>query len=129
MPRQLPLAARRRPDIAPEDVGTLLLHSLRYSVGRRSTAPSTTSGLIRCYWHLTDDAHRALLIRDLHEELERAWRLGDARLLGDECDRRTWHALLAWMLAAERPASVSIAAWAEIAGLDPDMAAAVRRLL
>jgi hypothetical protein len=82
MPRQLPLAARRRPDIAPEDVGTLLLHSLRYSVGRRSTAPSTTR-----------------------------------------------HALLAWMLAAERPASDEVAAWAELAGLDPDMAAAVRRLL
>jgi hypothetical protein len=83
--------------MTPHDLGILLLHSLRYSVGRRSTAPSTTASLIRCYWRQTDDAHRALLLRDLTEEIERAWRLGDARLLGDECDRRTWHALLAWM--------------------------------
>jgi hypothetical protein len=90
---------RRRPTTLPDgpDLGILLLHSLRYSLGRRSTAPDTTAELICRYWRHTGDAHRALLRRDLREEIERAWRCVDPRLLGDECDRQTWCALWFWM--------------------------------
>ena len=87
--------------MSPRDLGILLLHSLRYSVGRRSTAPSATAGLIYRYWGDCEPLYRAPLLRDLREEFERAWRLGDPRLLGDECDRQTWAELLIWMHAQQ----------------------------
>jgi hypothetical protein len=87
--------------VTKHDLGTLLLHSLRYSVGRRSTAPSTTADLIRRHWGDCEPQARVLILRDLREEFDQAWRCGDPRLLGDECDRRTWAELLIWMHAQQ----------------------------
>ncbi len=86
---------------SPHDLGTLLLFSLRYALGRRSSAPSDVADMVRRYWGAADTAHRGFLLRDLREGFERAFRLGDGSDLGDECDRQTWAALLIWMYAQE----------------------------
>lgn len=85
--------------IASSDVGALLLWSLRYAMGRRSTAPGDVADCIRRYWHLSDEAHRGFLLRDLREEFERAFRTGGHEMLGDNCDVETWASLLFWMQA------------------------------
>lgn len=84
-------------NVSPHDMGSMLLWSLRYAMGRRSTAPDDVAGCVQRYWSLSDDAHRRFLFRDLHEEFERAFRCGDHRNLGDRCDVETWARLLFWM--------------------------------
>lgn len=79
------------------DIGSMLLWSLRYALGRRSTAPGSVAQCIQRYWHLSDDAHRGYLFRDLVQEVRRAWHGCMPEVLGDECDRWTWIHLLWWM--------------------------------
>lgn len=93
------MSAPYRTGIDRHDLGILLLHSLRYSVGRMSTAPSTTSDLIRNYARAIPDADLGLILRDLREEI-RLDRLSAAfgrSALGHDCDRRTWVELESWL--------------------------------
>jgi len=78
-PRSLPLTR--------DAAWPLLLHSVRYAVGRRSTAPSTTADLVRRYWRLLLPEQVAQIVREIREE----------RYLGDECDARTWTEMCEWL--------------------------------
>lgn len=78
-PRSLPLT--------PDAAWPLLLHSVRYAVGRRSTAPSTTADLVRRYWRLLTREQVAQIVREIREE----------KYLGDSCDVATWTELCEWL--------------------------------
>jgi hypothetical protein len=78
-PRSIPLT--------PDAAWPLLLYSVRYAVGRRSTAPSTTVDLVRRYWRLLLPEQVAQIVREIREE----------KYLGDSCDVATWTELCEWL--------------------------------
>ena len=84
-------------DLKGTDLSFLLVSALRYAMGRASTAPSSTDGLIRKCWPEIPEGQRDVIIRDLSEELARAedkW-----TTLGHQCDHDMWSRLLAWCRA------------------------------
>lgn len=85
------------------ELGILLLQSLRYALGRRSTAPGETADMIKTYWQNIEPQFRGFLLRDLREEIERHERSPGLGVLGDSCDERTWRDLLTWMLDEATP--------------------------
>lgn len=87
--------------VSPLDLGTLLVCSQRYALGRMSYMPTLIAGLIRKHWHDLETGSCDTLRRDLREAIVDA----DAghRSLGMFCDDRVWRGLLRWMeLWAER---------------------------
>ena len=80
--------------IAPHDLGTLCIQAQRYAMGRRSTAPLATSEIIRHAWPELEANDRAILVRDLDEQLRDEERCPGA--LGGACDVRTWREQREW---------------------------------
>lgn len=76
-------------------LGNLAYMALRYAMGRCSTAPTNCADAIRAAWPDLEIGDRAILLRDLTEELARHNARGE--LLGHQCDHDVWTALLAFM--------------------------------
>ena len=86
--------------VAPGDLGTMLICSLRYAIGRRSYMPSLIAERIRTYWNHLSEKDREVLYRDLSGEIRAADSASPGNYsggLGMDCDERTWRDLLAWM--------------------------------
>lgn len=79
----------------------ILLYAMRYTLGRRSTAPSDVADEVRSAWKALSPECRRILQRDLSAEIKRDDESRAAgskyRPLGDDCDRATWLALRNWM--------------------------------
>lgn len=83
-----------------DDLGWLLICTVRYSLGRRSTAPSTTASCVRAYARGVSPQDRATLTRDIYERGNGNWASRD---YGDACDGQDWRELYEWLMALDRP--------------------------
>jgi hypothetical protein len=77
--------------LSPEEIQTLFLYAMRYTVGRTTYAVSEMCDLIRVKWKNIPPQARSLLIADLKREVESNFPMGQT------CDRKNWVALLAFM--------------------------------
>lgn len=82
-------------EVRDNDLAWLLLATVRYSLGRRSTAPAMASDLVRRYGHEISEGDLAQIGEEIADELGRAY-FRDA-YLGDKCDHETWVALRDWV--------------------------------
>lgn len=78
----------------------LLLYSVRYALGRRSTAPLDVSEAVRRNWDELSGNTRELILKEVSEALRRAlpW-----NTLGDDCDHGVWTDLAGWMTRKSIP--------------------------
>jgi hypothetical protein len=81
--------------VSTEHLWPLLLHTVRYSMGRQSTAPSTAAELVRCYSSALMLEQRVQIADEIKTEIVRAERHGG--YLGADCDHKTWLELVAWL--------------------------------
>jgi len=81
--------------VPPHDLWILVLGYVRYSMGRRSSAPSLAAGYVRVYWSAFSAGAREQIRREVTEEVERFER--SKLTLGDDCDHQVWRELIAWM--------------------------------
>lgn len=76
------------------DTGFIAIEAVRYAMGRRTFAPTITTGWLLRHWQDLPAATRDIIIRDVRDEIARDddARAGDSnyRPLGDDCDRETW---------------------------------------
>ena len=96
--------------VSRRDMWTLLLQSVRYSMGRMSMAPSHSQDMVREHVAALNDHCLAQIQREVVEELERANESRKRALadgaevsrtdcrywLGHECDHRGWLAFANW---------------------------------
>lgn len=75
----------------------LVLHEMRYAMGRKTSAPSTSADHVRQFWNAFSQPGREQLLREVHQALDIQDTFG--RGLGDACDVQTWRELAAWMEA------------------------------
>ena len=68
------------------DFNLLILFAFRYALGRRLTAPSYVSNLIRKYRGEIAEMTRITIVCEINDAYEK-------RLLGDECDIDGWLSL------------------------------------
>lgn len=81
--------------ITREDLSQMLLHEVRYALGRLTWVPDDAARRVRGHWRRVLPSARDTILRDVREHLERAERSGprvDTRI-----DAETWRPLLAWM--------------------------------
>lgn len=84
------------------DTGFIALVAMRYGIGRMSYAPSLIVNWLKRYWDTFNNNTKAILYRDLTEEIERANRYlkdnkDDLDYLGHTSDRQTWESFNSWM--------------------------------
>ena len=72
----------------------VLVYSVRYAMGRKSTAPSDVAEIVKKNWGKIRKETQAQIMREVKEAI----RLADDKcsLLGDKCDHDTWVALVTW---------------------------------
>ena len=70
-----------------KELGTLLVCSVRYALGRRSYIVSDVCSIVKANRHRLAPLDRSVIIRDVREALVTS----DA---GDACDRRSWEELI-----------------------------------
>ena len=75
---------------------TMLVMSFRYALGRRSTAPSAVSDLLRTYGSILPDWQKEQIAKDISSAIE-------GGLAGDTCDERTWREVRERMLGDRPP--------------------------
>ena len=90
------------------DAWILLLHNVRYSMGRMSAAPSSAQSLVQIYNLLLTDGQLAQICREVREELARMddlryWSAKSGEVchsgvhwLGHEHDHRGWQTFVEW---------------------------------
>jgi len=88
-------APTREHGMSPDMFGQMMLHAVRYALGRMTTAPADTHSAVVCAWTAIPPYWRALIDRDVREAVEGAERLG--KTVGHDCDHRTWKDLLVWI--------------------------------
>lgn len=71
-----------------QDLGLLLLCSLRYAMGRKSYVTSSIAETIEYHWDDLNARDHMTILADLRGELERAERAG--QFLGMEMDHKMW---------------------------------------
>lgn len=81
--------------MTPDLFGQMMLQSVRYALGRMTTAPADTTGALVCAWSAIPANWQALIERDIRSEVERAERVGET--VGHQCDHETWTDCLAWI--------------------------------
>lgn len=74
------------------DLWQLLIRTVRYSMGRRSAAPSTTCAMVRRYGRHLLAEQRAQIAREIRDEFAACERSG-LRTMGDPCDEKEWRRL------------------------------------
>jgi hypothetical protein len=83
------------PQVAHADLYSMLVGQVRYSLGRSSYIVGDACSQVRRYWRHLREGERAVIGRDVVEELARYERMG--RTCGDACDQSEWERLVAWM--------------------------------
>ena len=73
--------------IESSDLWPLLMSTVRYAMGRRSTAPSMAIECVQRYARHLEPEQLAQIASEIRQE----------RYLGDECDVRAWHGLAEWI--------------------------------
>ena len=68
---------------------------MRYSLGRRSYVVGDACSQVRRYWRHLREGERAVVERDVIEELARYERMGST--CGMAMDHAEWERLVAWM--------------------------------
>lgn len=77
-----------KPTVSSEDLGTLLLCSMRYALGRRSYIVGYVASMIVEYLPLVSTSDVGIMTRELHDEINRAEENG--KTLGDKQDHAVW---------------------------------------
>jgi hypothetical protein len=77
------------------DLWHFLLESVRYSMGRMSTAPGMTCDAVRRYAHHLAPRQREQIREEIERELAIYERSG--KTLGMEYDHRTWQSMVKWL--------------------------------
>jgi hypothetical protein len=83
------------PQVAHADLYSMLVGQVRYSLGRSSYIVGDACSQVRRYWRHLREGERAVVERDVVEELDRYERMG--RTCGDSCDQREWERLVVWI--------------------------------
>lgn len=86
-------AYNKRVSIAPNTLWLLLLYSMRYALGRMSSAPSDVADRIRVYSKHLEPSQVAQIANEVEEALRQCEIRGE--LLGQRCDHDTWSRLVA----------------------------------
>lgn len=81
--------------VDPMDLWIFLINSVRYSMGRRSTAPSMTCTALRQYAKHLIPQQRDQIRREIEQELSVEAR--HPGHLGDPCDVATWREMFEWL--------------------------------
>lgn len=79
--------------VDPETLWCLLLYTMRYALGRASSAPSDAANWIRRYRHYLKPWQVEQIAKEVEEELHRCNSKGT--LLGHRCDHDEWTRLAA----------------------------------
>lgn len=83
--------------VHPNDLWTMLLCTVRYSMGRMTYMPSTCVGLYQRYGKALCSRERGQLLKEIQAELDRAHNRG--ALLGHATDDESWTLLTAQIAA------------------------------
>ena len=102
--REREMAAKAKKNAVPldEDLQTIMICAVRYSLGRKTYMPGLVTGWImrNCAGKLYK-GRIEIMLRDIQEQREMGERSGwDS--LGDPCDVRTWERFEAWLKAERR---------------------------
>lgn len=81
--------------VTRDDLFSLLVGQVRYSLGRSSYIVGTACDQVRRYWRHLDAGEREVIERSVTSELDRYDRAGQPCGMG--IDHRQWVALVAWM--------------------------------
>lgn len=81
------------------ELGTLLVCSVRYSIGRKSYMPSIVADNVRRHWRDLENGARQAIRQDVADAI-RDHEAG-YRSLGWDCDQKTWRDLAAFMSGGE----------------------------
>ena len=77
------------------ELGTLLICSVRYAMGRMTYVVDDVCNLVQLYAGALSKKDRDVILHDVNEEIKRATREG--RLLGMQSDHNRWCALLQFL--------------------------------
>lgn len=80
-----------------EDLNAIYTCALRYAFGRMTYMPGLVTDYIKRHADTVTDKELGIMIRDLHEEIKMAERVGDKHY-GMDCDKRTWLDFYSWLL-------------------------------
>jgi len=83
------------PQVAHADLYSMLVGQVRYSLGRSSYIVGDACCQVRRYWRHLREGERAVIERDVVEELSRYERM--QRTCGEQIDQREWERLVAWI--------------------------------
>jgi hypothetical protein len=89
--------------LTADQLGLMMLQSVRYALGRRTSAPGNTKTAVTCAWSAIPKRWQDCIDRDVRGEIERAECAGNT--VGDRCDHETWVDLRDW-IANTRAAAV-----------------------
>lgn len=83
------------PTVPREDLYSLLVGQVRYSLGRQSYVVGVACDQVRRYWRHLREGEREVIRRDVVEELARYERMGAT--CGMQMDHAEWMRLVGWM--------------------------------
>ena len=83
------------PQVAHADLYSMLVGQVRYSLGRSSYVVGDACSQVRWYWRHLREGERAVIERDVVEELARYERM--QRTCGEQIDQAEWERLVAWI--------------------------------
>jgi hypothetical protein len=88
-------------EITQDDLFTVVVALVRYSLGRRSYVVGQACDLVKHYGPMLAPGELEVVRRDIAEELNRT----ESRnaTLGDKCDHESWKRLVAWIEQQQRP--------------------------
>ena len=76
------------------DLRDIVISAVRYALGRRTMAPSSTTEYIMKHSELVNDRVKQVLLRDLKEYFS-YWEIG--KQIDDRCDYDTWLLFKKWL--------------------------------
>lgn len=87
--------------ITREDLSKMLLHEVRYALGRLTWVSSDSRRRVKLFWPHIEPQTRKIIARDVREYVERLDRRGESLTLAAEIRIAAddWKPLLAWMEA------------------------------
>lgn len=84
---------RENASVDPNTLWCLLLYTVRYAMGRMSSAPSDAADWVRYYRKHLDQSQIDQIADEVEKELQRC--ISRGTLLGHQCDHETWTRLVA----------------------------------
>lgn len=83
--------------VRDKDLAWMLLATVRYSLGRRSTAPAMASDLVKHYGRKIPIDDLSQIGKEIRLEIARAHADYARQYVGDKCDHAIWVALRDWV--------------------------------